>query len=88
MTLEISHFEKRYELLQSVMAPKDITALVEQLPPELQQEVYDFAQFLLKTRGGRKKSHLSLNWAGGLKEFRDDYSSLELQEKAQEWWSD
>jgi hypothetical protein len=70
------------------MALKDITALVEQLPPELQQEVYDFAHFLLETRARRKKTHLSLSWAGGLREFRDCYSSVELQKKALEWWGD
>jgi len=61
--------------------------IIKELPPELRQEVADFAHFLWQTkinRGGK----LSLSWAGGLKEFRHQYTSLELQKKALEWWGD
>ena len=56
------------------------------LPPELQREVMDFIDFLLwkvKKKPGKK---LRLDWAGGLKEYRDKFTSLELQKKALEWW--
>ncbi len=58
------------------------------LPPEQQQEVRDFAQFLAEKRIRPKRRMLKLNWAGGLKEFRDQYTSLELQKKSMNWWSD
>ena len=56
--------------------------LVEQLPPELQQEVRDFVEFLLEKRVKKPKRKLRLDWAGGLKEYRDKYTSLELQKKS------
>ena len=65
-----------------------IEVLIEKLPPELQQEVYDFAQFLFMTKVNPKQKKLRLSWAGGLSEFRDQYTSLDLQKKALEWWGD
>ena len=62
--------------------------LVEKLPPELQREVEDFARFLLETRKQTKSARLRLDWAGALSEFREKYTSLELQKKAMEWWGD
>jgi hypothetical protein len=64
---------------------KPVTDIVDQLPPELQQEVYDFAKYLLETKGQRKQNRLRMTWAGGLKNLRDQYTSLELQEKSLEW---
>lgn len=62
--------------------------LIEQLPPDLQQEAKDFIEFLLKTKVHRKQKKLRLTWAGALREFRDQFTSLELQKKALEWWGD
>ena len=67
---------------------RDIEELIRELPPELQEEVRDFAQFLLETRARPKQKRLRLTWAGALREFRDRYTSLELQKKALEWWGD
>ena len=36
-----------------------------------------------KESPGKKKPRF--NWLGGLEEFRDDYTSVELQEKASDW---
>ena len=63
---------------------EDLKGLIEKLPPELSQEVSDFIEFLLKKRA-RSKGKLRLDWAGGLREFRDQFTSLELQKKALEW---
>jgi hypothetical protein len=68
------------------MSPLD--ELVEKLPPDLRREVEDFARFLLETRGQAKGARLRLDWAGALSEFRDRFTSLELQKKALEWWGD
>ena len=65
--------------------------LIEELPPDLRQEVEDFARFLLTTKvsssktGGRQKK-LRLSWAGALSEYRDRFTSIELQKKSLEWW--
>lgn len=62
--------------------------LVEKLPPDLQQEAKDFLEFLLEKRMRRKQKKLRLTWAGALREYRDQFTSLELQKKALEWWGD
>ena len=62
--------------------------LVEQLPPDLQQEVRDFVEFLLEKKLRRKQKKLRLTWAGALREYRDQFTSLELQKRALEWWGD
>ena len=67
---------------------KTLEELVKELPPAMQEEVRKFAQFLLEKRVKVKKKFLSQTWACGLKEFRDQYTSLELQKKALEWRGD
>jgi hypothetical protein len=67
---------------------KTLDELMSELPPELRQEVHDFARSLLETKVRAPRKKLRLNWAGGLREFRDKYTSLELQHKALEWWGD
>lgn len=66
--------------------------LIDQLPPELQQEVKDFVEFLLERRTIRlkeeKKGELKLHWRGALRDLRDKYTSVELQHKVLEWWGD
>jgi hypothetical protein len=62
--------------------------LFEELPAELQHEVEDFARFLLETKVRPKQRKLRLSWAGALSEFRGQFTSLELQKKALEWWGD
>ena len=39
----------------------------------------------LAAKESRGKKKPTFNWAGGLKELRDEYTSVELQEKASEW---
>ncbi len=56
-----------------------------QLPQDLQGEVEDFIDFLLKKRSAKKKKRPQLKWIGGLKEYRDQYTSLELQKMASQW---
>jgi hypothetical protein len=67
---------------------KTLEELINELPSELQQEVQDFARFLLETKVHRRHSKLRMNWAGALSELRGQFTSLELQRKALEWWGD
>lgn len=62
--------------------------LIQQLPPELQQEVADFVEFLLEKRKRKPAKPLRQYWAGALKEYRDRHTALELQKKALEWRGD
>ena len=57
-----------------------------QLPPDLRKEVVNFIDFLLTQKVSKRKKKLKLDWAGGLKEYRDQYTALELQKKALDWW--
>jgi hypothetical protein len=64
---------------------KTLEELVRELSPGMQEEVREFAQYLLEKRSKGKKKYLAQTWAGGLKDFRSRYTSLELQKKALEW---
>ncbi len=67
---------------------RTLEEMIQELPPELQQEVKDFVEFLLEKKVHRKQKKLRMTWAGALREFRDQFTSLELQKKALEWWGD
>jgi len=57
-----------------------------ELPEELQKEVADFVEFLSQRRTHPRRKKLRLDWAGGLKDLRDKYTSVELQHKVLDWW--
>ena len=59
--------------------------LVKRLPPDLEEEVRDFAEFLLEKWRKREKGEPSFEWAGALKDLRDKYTSVELQHQVTEW---
>jgi hypothetical protein len=62
--------------------------LIKNLPPDLHREAEDFLEFLLAKRGRKPQGPLKLDWRGALRDFRERYTSVELQHKAQEWWGD
>jgi hypothetical protein len=55
------------------------------MPQDLKKEVMDFVDFLLSKQEIKPKKKLSFEWIGGLKEYRDRFTALELQKKASEW---
>ena len=65
-----------------------IEDVLRELPFELQDEVRDFIQSLVEKKVLRKQARLRMTWAGGLREFRDQFTSLELQKKSLGWWGD
>lgn len=67
------------------MSTQTLEQKFEMLPSELQKEAADFIDFLLTRKISKQKKKPKLNWIGGLKEYRSQYTSLELQEKALEW---
>ena len=67
---------------------KTLDTLVKELPPVSQSEVRDFVEFLLAKRKRKSVGKLRQNWAGALSDYREEYSSLDLQKKALDWRTD
>jgi len=67
---------------------KSLEELVKELPPAAQAEVRDFVEFLLEKRRRKANRKLRQNWAGALSDYREQYTSLELQRKALDWRGD
>jgi mRNA-degrading endonuclease RelE of RelBE toxin-antitoxin system len=61
---------------------------IKMLPPELQHEVEDFIEFLIERKKVKSGKKLRQDWAGTLRDFRDQYTSLELQKKSLDWRGD
>ena len=57
-----------------------------ELPNDLKKEVLDFIDFLI-TKKGRKivSSRFNFDWEGSLSDFKNKYSSVNLQHKSMEW---
>jgi len=58
---------------------------ISKLPSELQREVFDFIDFLIEKKSSKKRKKPTLKWMGGLKEFNQEYSALNLQKKSLDW---
>lgn len=67
---------------------QNLEELIRQLPPDLQREVADFVQFLVEKRLQKWGKPLRQDWAGALREYRERYTSMDLQKKALEWRGD
>lgn len=63
-----------------------IEEMAKNLSPELQQEVEDFIEFLIKKHGKRPRSKVKVTYRGILKDLRDKYTSVQLQHRVMEWW--
>ena len=59
--------------------------IIEELPPNLQDELLDFATFLLQRHRNRPRRKPRFDWAGALEHLRDQYTSVELQHKINDW---
>lgn len=57
-----------------------------QLPPDLQERAIKYIDSLLTQKRLRRNKKPKLDWIGGLKEYRDKYTALELQKEAIDWW--
>jgi uncharacterized protein with gpF-like domain len=67
---------------------KSIDERIKNLPPALKKEVEEFVNSLLKKRKKKNGKRLRQDWAGALRDYRGQYTSLELQKKALEWRGD
>ena len=67
---------------------KSLEQLVRELPPDIAAEVRDYVEFLLSKRERGAGRALRQDWAGALRDYRQQYTSVELQHRSLEWWSD
>lgn len=58
---------------------------LQQLSAQQQAEVIDFIEFLLSKKPPKPKTKMKLDWAGCLKDLRDQYTSVELQKEVNRW---
>lgn len=56
-----------------------LTEIIKELDPTHQQELLDFAEFLLQKHKPRNRTKPTFSWAGGLKDLREQFTSVELQ---------
>jgi Protein of unknown function (DUF2281) len=61
---------------------------IDRLPTHLQQKVALFVTSLTKQRDLKKGVRLTQNWGGGMKAYRNQYTSLELQQETVNQWTD
>ena len=64
---------------------ESLEVLIRALPPDLQEEVKDFAASLLKRERAKTAGPLRQDWAGGLRGHRKTYTSVALQKKSLDW---
>lgn len=67
---------------------RTLNELIQKLPPDSRAEVRNFAEFLLERRKSGHGQPLRRDWAGALREYRERYTSIELEQKALEWRGD
>ncbi len=78
--------EEKEELNESV---QDVSLFhgLDDVPMDRQGNIEKYIDRLLKKeKKSESRQYLSLSWAGGLKDYRDQFTSVELQEKSLEWW--
>jgi hypothetical protein len=66
----------------------ELEEIIKVLPPDLHQEVADFARFLMEKHVKKPKGKMKLDWRGALEEMKDQYTSVELQHKILVWRGD
>ncbi len=60
--------------------------LISELPPEAQQEVQDFVEFLHAKYARRRGRPFRFDWEGALSHLRDEYTSVQLQHETLDLW--
>jgi hypothetical protein len=64
---------------------KSLEQMINELPPDLYQEAVDFVRFLFEKKA-RKPKKIKLDWAGSLRDLRDQYTSVDLQHEIKDMW--
>ena len=64
---------------------EQITDKVRRLSEDKQLKVLSFVEAIAVDMREEPKRRLRLDWSGGLREYKDRYTSVELQKKAMDW---
>ncbi len=64
---------------------KPLDQILKELPQESQAEVRAFVESLIEKRKRQTVRHLHQTWAGALEDYREQFTSLELQKKSPDW---
>ena len=67
---------------------RSLEEIVRELPPDSQAKVRQFVELLQETTNGETNKRLEQNWAGALSDYREKYTSMDLQQKSLEWRGD
>jgi hypothetical protein len=68
------------------MTSRIISKKIQELPAELENELLDYIEFLIRKYGsGKSDKAFSFNWENGLSILKDQFTSVDLQHKAMEW---
>jgi len=67
---------------------KPLDQLIKELPPESQAEVRNFVESLIERRRHKSEVYLRQTWAAALEDYREQFTSLELQKKSLDWRGD
>lgn len=71
------------------MTTRTLPELVQELPPDAQEVVRDLVELLLsRSKDGpdpKVQRPLRQDWAGALRAWREEYTSLDLQHRASDW---
>jgi len=67
---------------------KSLPELIKELPPSDRKTARDFIEFLLLKHKAKSARTLRQDWAGSLREYKTQYTALELEKKALEWRSE
>jgi hypothetical protein len=63
----------------------ELQTKLERLSPQQQAAVANFLEAFLEQEQPKPRAKMKLDWAGGLKDLRDRYTSVELQHEANKW---
>lgn len=73
-----------HDFLEKMRVMSTLVEKIESLPPDLQREVEDFVDFLhVKHRAEAPDQ----DWAGALAAYKEQYTSVDLQHRALDWWA-
>jgi hypothetical protein len=60
---------------------------IQNLPPQAQQQVVELVSTLLKEHHHNPAHRLKQTWAGALRDYRNTYTSLSLQQETVNDWA-
>ena len=63
---------------------RSLAEKIDRLPPDLQREVEDFVDFLIRERTARRQGHPRFTWAGSLHDLAREVDSVGLQHNISE----